>query len=73
MTQVTTSNLQFNVPVVADFIRAMGYPCVIDGTSLIVQDPVYVSSGTAASRFVEFKAVTLRSDAEARRFLADRS
>lgn len=64
---------QFNAPVVADFIRAKGYHCVIDGSTLSVQDPVYVTSGTAAGRFVEFKAVTLRSDAEARRFLSDRS
>lgn len=64
---------QFNPQVVADFIRARGYHCVIDGDAVIVQDPVYVSSGTAAGRFVEFKAVTLRSDADARRFLSDRS
>lgn len=63
----------FNANVVADFIRARGYHCVIDANTLIVQDPVYVDRGTAAGRFVEFKAVTLRSDAEARRFLSDRS
>ena len=73
MTQAATNSPQFNASVVADFMRAKGYFCIIDGTSLIVQDPVYVSSGAAASRFVEFKAVTLRSDAAVRRFLADRS
>jgi hypothetical protein len=63
----------FNPVVVADFIRAKGYHCVVDGGAVIVQDPVYVTSGPAAGRFVDFKAVTLRSDAEARRFLSDRS
>lgn len=66
-------NQQFNPAVAADSIRAKGYHCVIDGNTVIVQDLVYVSSGTAAGRFVEFKAVTLRSDAEASRFLSDRS
>ena len=63
----------FKPQVVADFIRARGYHCVIDGDAVIVQDPVYVTSGTAAGRFIEFKAVTLRTDADARRFLSDRS
>jgi len=63
----------FNPVVVADFLRAKGYHCVVDGAIVIAQDPVYVTGGTAAGRFVEFKAVTLRSDAEARRFLSDRS
>lgn len=64
---------QFNPVVVADFLRAKGYHCVVDGAIVIAQDPVYVTGGTAAGRFVEFKTVTLRSDAEARRFLSDRS
>lgn len=68
-----TTTQQFKPQVVADFIRARGYHCVIDGDAIIVQDPVYVSSGAAAGRFVDFKAVTLRSDADARRFLSDRS
>lgn len=63
----------FNAPAIADNLRALGYHCVIDGVTVIVQDPVYVTSGAAAGRFVEFKAVTLRTDAEARRFINDRS
>lgn len=63
----------FNAPVVADFIRAKGYLCEVKDDAVVVQDPVYVSTGTAQGRFVEFKAVTLRSDDEARLFISDRS
>jgi hypothetical protein len=66
-------NQQFNPQAVAAFITAKGYLCTVDGDVVIVQDPVYVDRGAAAGRFTEFKAVTLRSDAEARRFLSDRS
>lgn len=59
--------------VVADFLRAKGYLCEVKDDAIVVQDPVYVDRGTAAGRFVEFKAVTLRSDAEAHRFLSERS
>lgn len=70
LNEVTYDLVYFNPAVVANFMQAKGYNCTVEGD---VQDPVYVTSGTAAGRFVEFKAVTLRSDAEARKFLADRS
>ena len=63
----------FNPTVVADFIRAKGYLCEVKDGAVVVQDPVYVSTGTAQGRFVEFKAVTLRSDDAAREFLLARS
>lgn len=63
----------FNPTVVADLLYGKGYIFEINEDHAVVQDPVYVSTGTAQGRFVEFKAVTLRSDAEARRFLSDRS
>lgn len=63
----------FNAHVVADFIRAKGYLCEVKDDAVIVQVPVYASTGTAAGRFVEFKAVTLRNDEQARRFISDRS
>lgn len=63
----------FNPVAVANFITAKGYICQVEGDRVIVQDPVYVTRGAAAGRFLEFQAVTLRSDAEARRFLSDRS
>lgn len=65
--------LEFNATVVAGFITARGYQCAVNGNTVIVQDPVYVDRGAAAGRFVEFKAVTLRTDADARRFLSARS
>ncbi len=63
----------FNPTTVAAVLTAKGYQCQATADAVIVQDPVYVTSGTAAGRFVEFKAVTLRSDDEARKFIDDRS
>lgn len=63
----------FNPTTLAAFMQAKGYLATVEGDAVIVQDPVYVSSGTAQGRFVEFKAVTIRTDAEARKFLSDRS
>lgn len=63
----------FNPKEVAESLRSLGYHCEVKDGAVVVQDPVYVTGGTAKSRFVEFKAVTLRSDAEARRFISDRS
>jgi hypothetical protein len=68
-----TTTQPFNADTVAAFITAKGYICKVEDGAIVVQDPVYVTSGAAAGRFAEFKAVTLRSDADARRFLSDRS
>jgi hypothetical protein len=63
----------FNANKAAELIKADGYLCEVKDGAVIVQDPVHVSGGTAAGRFVEFKAVTLRSDADVRKFILDRS
>lgn len=68
-----TTTQQFCADTVAAFITAKGYICKVEDGVVIVQDPVYVTSGAAAGRFAEFKAVTLRTDADAHRFLSDRS
>lgn len=69
----TRESLKFNPSVVADFLRAKGYQCEALADRVIVQDPVYVDRGTAAGRFVEFKAVTLTTDEQARYFVSARS
>lgn len=48
------------------------YSEAIDDGKIRVQDPVWVSSGTAVGRFVEFKAVVLTPDQVAK-FIDDRS
>ncbi len=63
----------FNPTTIAAILTSKGYLCEATDDAVIVQDPVHVSGGTAKGRFVEFKAVTLRSDEEARKFLSDRS
>ncbi len=65
--------MSFNPTTVAAFLTAKGYLCEAKDDAVIVQDPVHVSGGTAKGRFIEFKAVTLRSDEQARKFLSDRS
>lgn len=57
----------------AKYLEAEGFRCTVEGDTIIAQDPVIVSNGTAQGRFVEFKAVTLRSEREVHKFLSDRS
>lgn len=61
----------FNPKEVAESLRSLGYHCVIDGNVVIAQTPVHASAGTAAGRFVEFKAVTLREEKDVTRLLLE--